>query len=131
MQRMSGCSESGQWAGCLSSRAQALGPGPRGHRCPDRCWCPLTLCRAGTLLQPQGDRDSVREAPGWKAPACEALVILGKGVETVGQVGVVPGPPVLRMLMETQDAWEGATGGAACCWSPSSGPQGVTAGGPA
>lgn len=44
-------------------------------------------------------------------------------------MGAVPGPPVLRMLVETQDAWEGAKGGAAWCWSPSSGPQRVTAGG--
>lgn len=46
-------------------------------------------------------------------------------------MGAVPGPPVLWMLVETQDAWEGDKGGAAWCWSPSSGPQGVIGGGPA
>ena len=55
----------------------------------------------------------------------------GEGLEAEGQVGAVPGPPVLQMLVETQNAWEGAKGGAAWCWSPSSGPQGVTAEGPA
>lgn len=76
---MSGCSESGQWPGCLSSRAQALGPGPRvigvliaaGPASPSAGWeacCSprVTGTRSGMPL-------------GGKAPAHEALVTLGRG----------------------------------------------------
>lgn len=82
---MSGCSESGQWPGCLSPRAQALGPAPRvigvlivaGPASPSIGREPCCSHR-GTGTQ------SGRPLGG-KAPACEALVTLGKGWRPQGR----------------------------------------------
>lgn len=82
---MSGCSESGQWPGCLSPRAQALGPAPRvigvlivaGPASPSTGREPCCSHR-GTGTQ------SGRPLGG-KAPACEALVTLGRGWRPQGR----------------------------------------------